>query len=376
MKTKLLSISFISLAISTCMAGEINLQDCTPKTFKVTGYYSPKKDQSFYYRWTYEAEVRLNWWGIRWASWRAVFNWMIAAPKSYAFWTKIYFPKFGLWEVHDRWGAIVKAWMRWNSYDRIDIWMGEWEEWLKRALSFWKKEVSWYVCDSLDIKVGFDYTKFSVLKNFFSNSLWSTYLGPGRKDKRVSTLQKYLYVAGYLPKDKITWYYWDDTLKALCNYQIDKWITWKNDQMCWHFWPSTRDYMKNQLNKLRSKRIKDVQIWVDENIKSSDIKVASKNEIKKSNVEVNNNKQTSKQQFKFYKSFELNQKSNEIITLQKFLNSKWLYDWQINWIYDKKTMNAVADFQISNWLVNKSDKKTLWFFWPKTRNLINELMNK
>ncbi len=49
---------------------------------------------------------------------------MIAAPKTYAFGTQIFFEGLGLGTVEDRGGAIVDAYVRGQAYDRIDLWVG------------------------------------------------------------------------------------------------------------------------------------------------------------------------------------------------------------------------------------------------------------
>lgn len=113
--------------------------------FVVTAYYSPLPNQSAYIMWSYEAEIRMNGEGIAGASWKPVFSWMLAAPQSYSFWTKIYLEWLGIWEVADRWGAIVAKWERWFKHDRIDVWMGYWEEGLRRAMYWWNRTVKWYV---------------------------------------------------------------------------------------------------------------------------------------------------------------------------------------------------------------------------------------
>lgn len=112
------------------------------KTFIVTAYYSPLPDQSFYLKGNFEAEKRLNGNGTNGASGKPVFPWMIAAPKTYAFGTHIFFPGLGLGTVEDRGGAIVEAWGRGEPYDRIDIWMGYGEDGLKRALAWGRREVT------------------------------------------------------------------------------------------------------------------------------------------------------------------------------------------------------------------------------------------
>lgn len=113
--------------------------------YVVTAYYSPLPGQSFYLKWNYKAEVLLNGNGTHGASGRPVFVGMVAAPKSYDFGTRINFS--GLWVgiVEDRGGAIVNAWEKWQSYDRIDIWMGTGEAWLRRAMIWGKRKVKWSI---------------------------------------------------------------------------------------------------------------------------------------------------------------------------------------------------------------------------------------
>lgn len=101
--------------------------------FVITAYYSPLPDQSTYLNGSYAAEIRMNGKGTNGASGKEVFEWMLAAPSNYPFGTKIYFEWFGIGEVHDRGGAIVKASDGRHGYDRIDIWMGYGDEWLARA---------------------------------------------------------------------------------------------------------------------------------------------------------------------------------------------------------------------------------------------------
>jgi 3D (Asp-Asp-Asp) domain-containing protein len=111
------------------------------KKFVVTAYYSPLPDQSLYLRGSYEADIRLNGNGTNGASGKEVFEGMIAAPKTYAFGTRIELSGIGIGIVEDRGGAIVTAGERGYDADRVDIWMGEGEDGLIRALTFGKRTV-------------------------------------------------------------------------------------------------------------------------------------------------------------------------------------------------------------------------------------------
>ena len=112
------------------------------KKFIVTAYYSPLPDQSFYLKGSYEADIRLNGNGTHGASGKGVYPGMLAGPKTYAFGTKVYLEGLGVGTVDDRGGAIVSSGSRGYSADRLDIWMGQGEEGLRRALSWGKRSVT------------------------------------------------------------------------------------------------------------------------------------------------------------------------------------------------------------------------------------------
>lgn len=107
------------------------------KTFIATAYYSPLPGQQYYYRGTYEAEIKLNGEGAVGASGAPVFTGMLAAPKSYAFGTQIFFEWLWLGIVQDRGGAITTT----SDGDRIDIWMGYGDAWLKRTLAWGRRKI-------------------------------------------------------------------------------------------------------------------------------------------------------------------------------------------------------------------------------------------
>jgi 3D (Asp-Asp-Asp) domain-containing protein len=72
-----------------------------------TAYYSPLPGQQYYLRGDYAREKVLNGNGTHGASGRPVFEGMLAAPKDYAFGTRIYIEGLGVGSVEDRGGAIV-----------------------------------------------------------------------------------------------------------------------------------------------------------------------------------------------------------------------------------------------------------------------------
>lgn len=67
---------------------------------------------------------------------------MIAAPKTYAFGTQIFFAGLGLGTVQDRGGAIVDAYVRGQAHDRLDLWMGYGDVALKRTIAWGRRTVT------------------------------------------------------------------------------------------------------------------------------------------------------------------------------------------------------------------------------------------
>lgn len=111
------------------------------KTFIISAYYSPIQGQKKYVTGSYAGDVRLNGEGVHAADGSVVYPGMIAAPKTYAFGTKMKIPGVGIVAVHDRGGAIVNAGQRNQAHDRLDVWMGYGDSGLKRALNWGRRTV-------------------------------------------------------------------------------------------------------------------------------------------------------------------------------------------------------------------------------------------
>ncbi|MBU0767280.1 peptidoglycan-binding protein [Patescibacteria group bacterium] len=101
--------------------------------FLITAYYSPIPGQCCYVKGGLKADKILNGEGLIAADGTGVYPGMIAAPPSYKFGTHIALPGLGMFEVHDRGGAILE---REDGVHRLDIWVGHGEEGLARALTF------------------------------------------------------------------------------------------------------------------------------------------------------------------------------------------------------------------------------------------------
>ncbi len=105
--------------------------------FVLTAYYSPKANQCCYVTGSYEDDITLNGQGTNGADGTEVYPGMIAAPASYPFGTRVKLPGLGIFTVHDRGGAIVEQ----GDAHRIDVWAGEGEDGLARALAFGVKRI-------------------------------------------------------------------------------------------------------------------------------------------------------------------------------------------------------------------------------------------
>lgn len=382
-KIKIIIVLFLSLFIINKVYSYNFQTNCEERTFVVTAYYSPKSGQAFYYKDTYEAEKILNWEWLYGASWKPVFNWMLAAPSSYNFGGLLYFPTLGwIWEIADRWWAIVHAWEQWQNYDRIDIWMWTGELWLVKALVFGKQTITWYYCDAATVKakkiktkVWFNLELIPIQKYFFDSTLFLQELKYWRTDVWVYKLQEYLIKFGYM--NKKTWYFGSETKNALCKYQVSRWLsTWK---YCGTFWSKTRYFMKNEA-KFRwflpdfseTTTIEDLIYYSKNYSFKSDIVLDNS---EKSKIDPSPSVQNDKKIINYFTEPYNNGTVNEKIwDLQDMLRHYWFYDWELTNTYDKKTVNAVHNFQVAAGILKANDKTSSarWWMWPSTRNKLNE----
>ena len=334
MKTKIFFI-ILMFIFSGVYATDLSL--CQKKEFLITWYYSPKPWQSFYSKGTYELEVRLNWNWTHWASWVPVFNGMIAWPKSYSFGTFIYLPSFGLGKIQDRWWAIVKAGDRGQSYDRLDIWMGEWDEGLARALNFGKRKITWYVCDDIEMNIWFDFTSIklgSPNKSSSSKLMFNKAFDVGEVHPEVKILQQALINLGYY-SGSINSTYDAATIDAVYHFQLDNNIVNRADIDAWYFGEKTREILTVSIQRYNTQQAQKI--------------IEQKQQ--QSNICKDNEKS-----------------SPDFTSLQENLNILG-YKCEKTWIYDTTTIQAVRQFQLDNNLLPKWDK-LLWTYWTKTKEKI------
>ncbi len=205
----------------------------TETYFVVSAYYSPLPWQKRYATWSYARDIRLNWNWTHWASWVAVHPWFIAAPSTYSFGTKIEIEWLWVWTVEDRWWAIVRAWVRWHEYDRLDIWMWYWDEWLTRALNWWKKTVKWKIMPrESENTIEYSWTKFVA-----SNSL-AIKITPQSSNKNIEKMQL-LFTEAKLYSWKVNWKY-SSFKDSIVDFQINTQILPTRTSIWhWYIWTKT-----------------------------------------------------------------------------------------------------------------------------------------
>jgi len=308
--------------------------------FVVTAYYSPLPNQNYYLKWNYESEIKLNWRWFRWASWKEVFSWMIAAPKNYEFWTKIYLEWVWIWSVEDRWWAIVNAWQRGYKYDRIDIWMWYWEEWLKRSLAWWKRIVKWYVMAEKEVSTTIDINSFPAPKSALnrlikSNNIFNIWIWIKSKKDDIIKLQTFLKNI-WLYNWEINGKYDQKTIDSILNFQKENWLI-KSD---WEYWAW---YWGASTRKLVMKMYLDWKFKVKESQNNYDsvLSIFNKNIWQESN-------------------------SEDIKKIQSIFKDMWLFDWDISWNYED-IKDELISYQIKKWLIKNKNDWWAWYFWPKTR---------
>jgi len=377
-----------AILITILILSSININNVSASDtgyFRVTAYYSPLPNQKYYIKWNYIAEKRMNWEWIRWASWRPVFSWMIAAPKKYSFWTKIYLDWLGIWEVTDRGWAIVSAWERNFKHDRIDVWVWYWDEGLRRAMYWGNRVIKWSIVKS--------YNKTSINYKKIPSPYWATsrlkannYQKYNSKksiktefelllDKELKIFQKKVETIEEIKilEEKLSdlWLYnWEidwnykNIEKIISDYQIEKKLILNSSHPAsWYFWPQTRknlgiDY-KNYLIKEEEKRKKFEQF-------DGEIEDIKKNSLKKATERVNN-----------IWNVRLWNISPNVRELQKTLSELWYFSIKDTAIFWNKTKQAIISYQLENKVISDINESWAWVFWPKTKESIkNTIANK
>jgi hypothetical protein len=331
----------------------------------VTAYYSPLPDQKYYLKGNYKDEIRLNWRWIAWASWKNVFSWMLAAPKNYKFGTKIELEWLWIGSVEDRGGAIVNAWNRGYSNDRIDVWMWYWDEWLRRALFWGKRKVKWNIVSS-NSNTSLDYNNIPAptwvvssleqTPNIYYKSIWKS------SDKNdIYDLKLFLQDNNFY-KWKVDYTYSNDLISSIHDFQLKHSLVSHNEILwAWYWWEKTRAKFLEEyrLWKLESNNDDIVLLEHDENNKNKE----------NNNILLNNANNVI---LKWDINYIFNNPVKtiaQIAELQNILKELDIYSWEIDGKYDS-IKSDILKYQINNELINNENSLWASYYWPITRKTL------
>ncbi|MFA6520825.1 MAG: peptidoglycan-binding protein [Candidatus Gracilibacteria bacterium] len=301
------------------------------KTFIISGYYTPLPGQSRYATGSFEGDVRLNGEGVHSADGSHVYPGMLAAPKNYPFGTKMEIPGFGIVAVHDRGGAIKN--------NRLDIWVGEGDEGLRRALGWGMRtlKVTVYGIDpsikeSVNI-AGLPLANISRLS--VSTVYFNVDLGEGDEGENVAELKRFLRKFGFLEAGKDSpVYFGKETSAAITKFQIDqKVIDSANDYGAGNFGPKTRIALESFMNVKKADALKILpQITLKKGDSNDDVK-----------------------------------------NLQKSLNDLG-FKTELTGVFDDNTYAALVRFQLDTGLIAKEVEVGAGYYGPKTQTSFEKLI--
>jgi peptidoglycan hydrolase-like protein with peptidoglycan-binding domain/3D (Asp-Asp-Asp) domain-containing protein len=313
----------------------------------VSAYYSPLPAQRFYMRGSYEADLKLNGYGIHGADRTPVYVGMLAAPRTYAFGTQVRLPGLGIGVVHDRGGAILAK----KSYDRIDVWMGYGEEGLGRALNWGMRlvdgEVFWEK-DTVESTVDFSWLPSELPKDTLNRLMARTMLNPQTFNQPItkisskadiSDLQEALRMFGYY-HGEVNGEYGNDTRQAVILFQIDEGVLLnEHAQGAGNFGPQTQQALKTKVENFNSTVLKE-QNRLKENLSELSTGLGKKDE------------------------------GDKVYKMKQMLWELGYYKGTLNGKYDSATMDAVFEFQKANGVVRSDREQGAGFYGKKTHEAL------
>lgn len=335
----------------------------------ITGYYSPLPGQSRYSTGTYNGDIRLNGRGTNGASGREVFQGMIAAPKDLAFGTKVHIPGYGIGEVQDRGGAIIKyaieedvvsfAPIEKKFVYRFDIWLGHGDTGLTRALQLGlRKEVCQVFPKGSTVAntISFANTPPPRKKNGPIPRPIPSYtpqLAQGNKGEHVSDLQRKLKAAGLYDHD-ITGNFGPLTYSALVEFQLQHGII--SSRTGWGagvVGPKTRKALAS--GKVFDKPKVSTPV-TPEVINQPEVALDVLTEA----------------EYIIAAGLGKNATGREVKKLQYLLASLGHYNAQVSGEYNYATIEAVISFQKAKRIINNDSDWGAGHFGPKTQRAIKQ----
>jgi len=169
-----------------------------------------------------------------------IYNWEITGnyndikDEIISFWTKIEIEWLWVWTVEDRGWAIVRAGVRWYEYDRLDIWMWYGDEWLTKALNWWKRTVKWKIVENT-VTNTIEYSWSTKQKSSDSIAINIT---PQSSSKDIKSMQT-LFSEAELYSWNINWKY-SSFKNSIIDFQIEtKVIPTRKSLWHWYIWKKT-----------------------------------------------------------------------------------------------------------------------------------------
>ncbi len=342
-------------------------------TFVISAYYSPLPNQYKYVTGSYASDIRLNGGGVHSADGTPVHPGMVAAPKGYAFGTKMNIPGIGTVAVHDRGGAIVHSGERGNSHDRLDVWMGYGDAGMTRALKWGKRtvEVTVYgirpdmkedaflvgysdsekyeVANSLTFNSDLNFTSGSTQKTAGpANIVFGRTLELGAKGDDVSKVQKALKDLNYY-SGEITGVVDDSTMHAIAKFQVsEKIVGDEQDYGAGYAGPKTLKILAVRMNT--------------QAVRATGSSVGSSTQSISTPADA------------FLRNLNPGDKGDDVRKLQAELKKVNLLGTEPTGVYGKLTEHAVFKFQQINNLVVEKNSSGAGVFGIKTRQALNVII--
>lgn len=300
------------------------------------------------------------------ASGKKVFSGMLAAPKKYAFGTKIYLKGLWIGAVEDRGWAIVPAGQRWYSHDRIDVWVWYGDEGLRRAMYWGKRKVKWNIVSHWK-KSTIDYknipaprwaTKWLKKNIKQKESIFNMSLGKWSESSKISELQDTLLKLGYLGKQYKKWVYDSETITAVYKFQRENSVVKSESSAgAWSYGPKTRAALKKVYLSYQAEEKK---------------KNAFITKYRKLEESLRKDIQADVDAFSKISRWEV---SHEVRAFQKTLNKLWFFPHKDTAIFWEKTTAALINYQVAKNIISSKQTVGAGILWPKTqKQIINDLV--
>lgn len=305
--------------------------------------------------------------GVAGADTTPVYDGMLAAPKTYAFGTKIYLPSLGIGTVHDRGGAIIAK----ADYDRIDVWMGYGDEGLTRALNWGMRMIEGTIYpngQNLEDNLNYNWipttktTKLNVTAQTTVTSVtaptsvplvqgyFKKEIGKSAEKEDIILLQEKLKELGYLSSEA-NGTYGMQTIEAVYAFQKKEGIveSW-NDYGSGYFGSKTRKTMNIALDYYelqKQQRLAEKEL-----------------------LENNPNDQIEETKLLITAGLGKNAEGEEVEELQKILKELGYYQGEITGEYDAQTIKSVFNFQKDYNVVTDQDEYGAGYFGSKTKEAL------